>query len=321
MDDAVAAFIAYVGHLEADSPDDAAAAIRTLPDTISDGALRHLFDRLIVFAEERAAHGEHSGVYEAGVDAFEVFIRTGGNVGLYKAVAAALAGNWPKFHGWNMLEIGTGTGLGLIPALQQTAAIRRPAALELLEPSESMLAPTLAALQALDAPLLSRHHFTTLQQYIRDLGPLASYISWHTVQSTFALHNLRPPERRAALRWLASRCSNIMLVEFDVPALMSRESGDGLLAPSRVALALQSFSKGVAEYMGEAEGTLVIDGFLIPILLGYFSATSRSSTYEQPIDAWVRDLTEAGFTQVRKEMLFPYWSSDAWLVMAEGTLE
>lgn len=315
MDAVVQAFVNYVEHLEACSPLAAAASLGTLPDTILDDPLRHLFSRMVVFAEERAVHGDHAGVYEVGVDAFELFIRTGGNVGLYKSIGAALAGNWADFRNWSILDIGTGTGLGLLPAIEQTPAFRRPVSLDLLEPSESMLQLTLAALQArYGSAAVCRPHITTLQQFIQSIGQPPEV--WTVCQSTFALHNLPRPKRREAFQWLASRCKRMMLVEFDVPLAMSRESGADLLAPSRVALALQRFSKGVAEYMGE-DDTRVIDGFLIPILLGYFSS-SRSSTFEQPIDLWVSDLEEAGFTSVRKVMLFPYWSADAYLVVGEG---
>ena len=317
MDATVQAFITYVGHLETDEPVAAAAALRTLPDSIFDNRepLRRLFSRMIIFAEERAVHGEHAGVYEAGVDAFELFIRTGGNVGLYKAIGAALAHSWTDCSNWSLLDIGTGSGLGLIPALEQTPADQRPDSMDLLEPSEAMLEPTLASLRALGGGVASaRRHIATLQQFIRrEEPPLAA---WTVCQSTFALHNLPPPDRREALRWLSRRCGRLMVAEFDVPAAMCRESCADILAPSRVALALQSFSNGVAEYMDD-NGTLVIDGFLIPILIGYFSSTP-SSTYEQPIDAWVADLEEAGFTSVRKLRLFPYWSADAYLLVGEG---
>ena len=68
------------------------------------------------------------GVYVDNSGAFEIFIATGGNVGMYKAVHAALRAAWaaaaPTGRPWTLLDVGTGSGLGLLP-LTPTLSLKK----------------------------------------------------------------------------------------------------------------------------------------------------------------------------------------------------
>ena len=73
--------------------------------------------------------------------------------------------------------------------------------------------------------------------------------------------------------------------------------------------------------LGE-EGRLVMDGFLIPVLIGSFSPIAREeTTYEQPVAEWSRELTSAGFAVTETTLLFNYWWADAYLIEARGTAD
>ena len=54
----------------------------------------------------------------------------------------------------------------------------------------------------------------------------------------------------------------------------------------------------------------------MPVMFGYFDQTVARANYEQPIDAWMEELRQAGFTQVDKRPLFNYWWAPAYLVDA-----
>ena len=80
---------------------------------------------------------------------------------------------------------------------------------------------------------------------------------------------------------------------------------------SFVAQAEGSFSMPVAS------GLKVMDGFLVPVLLGFFQPDTATN-FEQPIAAWEDDLAAAGFGDVRSEPIFRYWWADACLVTARS---
>jgi hypothetical protein len=99
---------------------------------------------------------------------------------------------------------------------------------------------------------------------------------------------------------------------------------DLLHAPARVDAILNAYAAGVAEYkpLGAA-GRRVLDGFLVPVLLGYFDpgvGQTAATNHEQPIAAWLEDLREAGFdVGVETSVVFEYWWADCVLVDARSS--
>jgi hypothetical protein len=88
----------------------------------------------------------------------------------------------------------------------------------------------------------------------------------------------------------------------------SRNTRADLLSKQRVEWILGRYANGIREYASLPDtvlGELVILGFLIPVMIGYFLPQSAAN-HESPIDQWVADAREAGFTNVSKHKLFEY---------------
>ena len=94
-----------------------------------------------------------------------------------------------------------------------------------------------------------------------------------------------------------------------------------MLSPERVRLVHDRYLAGVAEYTGRIEPALeeqVKQGFLMPILFGYFRSDSGRSTYEQTVEAWIAEIEAGGFRAVRRRLIYHYWWADAYLLMAQA---
>jgi hypothetical protein len=256
-----------------------------------------------VFAEgaaylERVLLAGKGGVYVTG-EAFAAFIRGGGNLALYAALSAALRDVYAERESVRLLDVGVGDGMALIPALAPQLA-----GIQLVEPSEAMLARAIAGL---DARGVRAEAFA---------GPIQAFASaappearWEIAQATFSLQSLPPEERREALRWLRSRVDRLLIAEFDVPALCA-----DALDPACLRHITVCYEAGLAEYDGD--GGLVAQGFLMPVMFGYVDPTAARTNYEQPIQSWSEDLWAAGFTSVGVRELFPYWWATAYLLDA-----
>jgi hypothetical protein len=229
-----------------------------------DPSIALLFDAIILYVEQQTPHSGEA-VYIDNADAFELFVSTGGNVRMYEAIDVALHDAWynngsggSSRNSWSLLDVGTGGGLGLLPALSRTANVadrHLPAVLELVEPSMPMLTPAVQQITQLlqkyslcrSAPLLPdvdhaagaakhsptelRVHNLTLQELIDRHDQQTS--RWDVCQATFSLQSLPPLDRRRGLAWLAERCSRLLLVEFDVDqARLFRPIPMFLCAPS-----------------------------------------------------------------------------------------
>lgn len=91
---------------------------------------------------------------------------------------------------------------------------------------------------------------------------------------------------------------------------MFRFSAD-LLSKQRVEWILERYTNGIREYADLDDtvlGELVVLGFLIPVLIGYFLPKSAAN-HESPINQWQADARQAGFTNVTKYKLFRYGSA------------
>jgi len=249
--------------------------------------------------------GDHRGAVYDQPAAFAAFIRGGGNVPLYAAVAGALGRIYAAQQPARLLDIGCGDGTALIPALSRSAYI--PAYIDLIEPSAALLEATVTGLRAAEIPATVRTWPVTVQDFVARLPDKAS---WPLVQSTFALHALPAQERSAALADLCPRVGVLAVTEFSVPDLPPG-------SPERLRFLAETYERGLAEY--DADRDLVAQGFLMPVLAGQLAPEAARATWEQPSGAWQRQLEQAGYADVTIRPLYDYWSSPAFLLTARGT--
>ncbi|WP_119069094.1 class I SAM-dependent methyltransferase [Aggregatilinea lenta] len=254
-----------------------------------------IFRQAVTYLERVRAQGK-GGVYVDG-EAFAAFIRGGGNIGLYAAVSDALRLIYQDYETLSVLDIGVGDGLALLPAL--TRNITR---LTLVEPSEAMLGRTTAALDDWRMPY--RAYALPVQEFMQVSGDA----HWSVIQATWSLQSLAPPERPTVFEWMRAHGDRVLIAEFDVPNF------EDLYAPERVQYILSHYVDGLAEYPDD--GRLVAQGFLMPVMFGYFDRSAARINYEEPIEAWVAALQSAGFARVETRSLFPYWWAEAVLIDA-----
>lgn len=251
----------------------------------------HYLDRLI-------EHGK-GGVYVDG-EAFAAFIRGGGNVYLYAAVSDALRAQYEQHESLSLLDIGVGDGLALLPAL--TGNIRQ---LDLLEPSDAMLGRTSATLDARGVAHSTTN--ATLQTFMAQNA--GKSVHWDVIQATWSLQSIQPEERPAIFAWLREHGDRVLIAEFDVPEFSA------MFGPDRVRYVLSHYENGLAEYDGD--GGLVAQGFLMPVMFGYFDRSAARTNWEGPIQHWIAGLHAAGFAQVTLEKLYSYFWADSYLIMAQ----
>jgi SAM-dependent methyltransferase len=237
--------------------------------------------------------------------AFTAFIRGGGNVPLYAAVAEALGHIYTAQQPARLLDIGCGDGTALIPALSRSTYI--PAHVDLIEPSAALLEAAVTGLRAAKIRATVRTWPVTAQDFVAELPDEAS---WPVVQSTFALHTLPAQERSAVLAGLCPHVGLLAVAEFSVPDLPPGR-------PEHLRFLAETYERGLAEY--DADRDLVAQGFLMPVLAGQLAPEAGRATWEQPSWAWQRQLEQAGYTDVTIRPLYDYWSSPAFLLAARGT--
>ncbi|NJN17870.1 MAG: class I SAM-dependent methyltransferase [Oscillochloris sp.] len=263
----------------------AAAAVQAAPDRLLPKAAETYLQRVLREGKER--------VYVSG-EAFGVFIRNGGNVGLYQAVSANLRRTYDDYTRLDLLDIGVGDGLALLPALAPSIA-----RLDLVEPSAAML--NKAGLELYEMEIPYNAYNEPIQQFmLHGQGP------WDLMQATFSLQSLAPDERAKVLPWLCSHGARLLIAEFDLPDLGER------LSPAQARYMIRRYERGLGEYN---EDDLVAQGFLMPI---FFSAFDRESpeNYEQPIELWEFELRSAGYTNIEMRQIFDYWWAPAYMIDA-----
>jgi Methyltransferase domain len=243
----------------------------------------------------RLAQTGRQGVYVSGAG-FAAFIREGGNLPLYRATSTALRQIYQNYEALSLLDIGVGDGLALLPAL--TAQI---AQLDILEPSPALLTTVSDRLAA--QGVRHRAISSTLQEFAQQ-----SAGQWNVIQATYSLQSIAPAERSTLLRWLREHGERVLIAEFDVPACSDP------YAPDHVRYVVERYQRGLAEYI--EDGDLVAQEFLMPVLFGYFDQTTDRTNYEQPVQAWIEQLKEAGFDHVEARLLYPYWWASAYLIDA-----
>ncbi len=249
-----------------------------------------------------ANHVDHDGSVYTDPAAFQAFIAGGGNVGLYEATAGALAAAYDRLDARSVLDLGCGDGSALVPAAIR--ATRAPSSFDLVDVSAALLDAATARLQALDVEMST--HENTAQYFARKLD-IGNH--WDLAESTFALHTLPPDERDEVLRALRPHVGELVVVEFDVPAL---DPG----SPEHLRFLADSYERGIAEYSVDRE--LVAEGFLMPVLVGQLLPGAARMTYEQSAGEWAEQVKRCGYPHVATTSLYPYWSSPAFLLTANG---
>ncbi len=229
-------------------------------------------------------------------EGFAAFIRGGGNVPLYENTSAALRSVYGEYSGASLLDIGVGDGLALLAALSDN--IRT---VTLIEPSAAMLAVTSKALAERGVTVDAVN--TTFQDFVRSEKGV-----WDVAEATFSLQSIPPKERSSLMSWLRMNTRRVLVAEFDPPAF------DGLYAPERARYVTERYEIGLAEYAGD--GGLVAQGFLMPVMFGYFDQTVARTNYEQPVDAWIKEFKRAGFVNVERRPIYNYWWASAYLIDA-----
>lgn len=229
-------------------------------------------------------------------DAFSAFIRGGGNRRLYVRTSAALRAVYGEHRAAALLDIGAGDGLALLPALTEHIA-----SVTIVEPSAALLAISAPAVRARGV------RCEAICATAQDLPRIAADRRWDLAQATFSLHCVPPADRPALWAALHRAAGRLLIVEFDVPRF------EAALSPGYIRHVVARYERGLAEY--EGDGGLVAQGFLLPVLCGYFDPTAAHSTYEQPIAGWIAELGAAGFTALAHP-LDDYWWATAQLIDA-----
>ncbi|KAK3274442.1 hypothetical protein CYMTET_17373 [Cymbomonas tetramitiformis] len=125
-------------------------------------------------------------------------------------------------------------------------------------------------------------------------------------------------QRRLVLKWIQSHCKRFLLVEFDVHFFgRAAMKGQDLRSPGRVQAVVEAFERGLAEYedLGD-DGERVIQGFLCPVLEGYFDS-NVATNFEQGLVDWKEELLEAGFSSISHEHVYDYWWAPAFCICAQ----
>lgn len=238
------------------------------------------------------------GVYESPA-AFRAFIRGGGNVGLYEAVSGALREVYRRERPGSVLDVGAGDGLALLPALGAQRC-----RVGVVEPSAALLAETVAGLERLG--VVHESWQVTAQDFVA-----AHAGRWDVVQSSFALQSLCEADKREVLSWMCGHASRLVLVEFDVPEVVD------VWDPVWFFDCVARVERGLREY--GADRDLVGVGFVLPVVLGKFSATSPPANHEVSIVRWRELLGEAGFGGIRVRRVADCWWRPAYVVEAIGS--
>lgn len=231
-------------------------------------------------------------------EAFKVFIRGGSNVALYEATSAALKNVYEEYFALSVLDIGVGDGLALLPAL--TPSVQR---LDIVEPSSQLLSQ--ASTQLRERGVVHTAHNLPIQRFIQE-----SNRQWDVIQATYSLQSLPAKQRKAVFNWAKQHCRRLLLVEFDVPPFPDACS------PQLVEYAVRRYEFGLHEY--GAASALVAQGFLLPLIFGYFDKNAPHTNYEQPIRAWRTELNAAGFDPIKTSTVYSYWWANSHLLDARS---
>ena len=282
-------------------------AIKTVQSIAGEGELYAQAGRWLA----KVAQDGETGAY-LDADAFAAFIRGGGNIALYDAVESLVAAAWDDYRPATILDIGPGDGKVIAGALRRTPLQPR-ATFDLVEPAVNLLPKAVDQINQ-HAPQVEIRSFNgTIQSFMAEVPATAR---WDLCQATWSMQNLSPTERAPLFRWLRERCTTLLIAEFDV-----QTETYPLLSPERIRLIHDKYVAGIAEYTGKMAPALeerVKQGFLMPILFGYFRSGAGRSTCEQTIGQWIAEIEAGGFRDVQRQLIYPYWWADAYLLIAQA---
>jgi hypothetical protein len=234
-------------------------------------------------------------------EAFSAFIRGGGNRQLYRAEHEALRGIYRELApGFRVVDAGVGDGLAVLPAIEGIDA-----ALTVIEPARELLSATVGGLERMGVRYEA--FAMTIEAFIRAHGDRR----FDLIQATFSLQSVPRDTRRRVLAWMQRASPRLAIAEFDVPRFAN------LLDPAHVAHVVERYRRGLAEYRDD--GGLVAQGFLMPVMFGYFTTGRARTNDEQPMADWASDLRDAGFAEVATSVIADYWWAPAFLALARQT--
>jgi SAM-dependent methyltransferase len=250
-------------------------------------------------AASLAAHLRREGDVDVYADgrAFRAFVDSGANRVLYAGTIDALAALHAERRPATVVDLGAGDGRVAVPL----AAARPGVAWTLVDRSADQLGEAQAALAAAGVPA------TVVEADLLAFARGLADASVDGVQGTFAVHNLDADGRRALFAELRRAARWVAVVEFDVPDSASDPDAWLAFLADRYRVALRE----------HAAEPLVVEGFLMPVLVGQLAPGRPRVTWEQPIDAWMQELRAAGFTRVERRPAAPFWWAQAWLVVAD----
>ena len=229
--------------------------------------------------------------------AFTRFIETGNNPDLYSATNLMVRGLRPDgTH--TLLDIGCGDGR------VSAGIVRAGDVVDLVEPSTDMLTIAEGSVR--------RSGVESVRTWPVPIGEMLHddpEQRWDLAISTFALHNLDRRARADVLVELHRRVGRLAIVEFDVPAMVDQ-------SVEHAVYCARAYRRGVTQH----PDALVIQGFLMPVLIGQFLPGAVRHTHEQPIATWADDLRAAGFRDVHTQPVFDgFWWADAHVVVGTGS--
>lgn len=236
-----------------------------------------------------------NGVYVTP-DGFTSFIRGGGNLPLYEKLSQKLKQIYQELSKLSLLDIGAGDGRALIPAITENIY-----QLDFVEPSQAMHDDFCAVLKQKATQFNSFN--SSVQDYIKKHKG-----DWDIIQSTFCIQSLEQEDRTELFKWIRQNGKRLVIAEFNVPDF------EEIYSPEKFTYVITHYLNGLKEY---PDDLAAIQGFLIPVMFGYFDRTKARTNYEQPIDKWCDEIKAAGFKKINKQVIYPYWWADAYLIDAE----
>jgi len=232
---------------------------------------------------------------------FEAFINNGSNILLYNETVSALREVYLQYRQmFSLFDVGAGDGRALLPAL--TRNIKH---LGFLEPAKGMYDRLYSKLESINS-FHFESHCDTFQNFIKKNK--ASNSNWDVVQATYSFQSLSLSERLDSFKWLNKHSGRVIITEFDVPKFES------MFHPDRYKYIIKRYRKGLREY--SVYRNIVAQGFLMPVMFGYFDKSLNRVNYEQPISDWVGDLNQSGFKKVKTKLLYNYWWASAYMIDA-----
>jgi hypothetical protein len=254
--------------------------------------MQHPKDDLAAALARFVDQSEAADVYGAPT-AFQAFIDHGDNPALYDSTIAHVRQRLAETRPRALIDIGAGDG-------RVTRAVVPDSVnhITLIEPSDALLDDAAAGTGWPVPP----HRFAgTLRSFVENDSTQQPADETVTM-STFAMSTMSPSERTELLRRLSTLADRLLIVEFDVPDVEDR-------SPQHAHYCVQRYRRGIAEY---AEHRDVIDGFLMPVLVGQFDPTAARHTFEQSAGSWQRSLATAGWSSTALP-IHDYWWAPATL--------